>query len=162
MALLLNWRVWVALAFVAFEAFAGYHVYKMGGDSVQVAFDAYKNQQEARTIAAEQQARAKEQALVQANQKVSTDYEKLKASSDAAVRALDAERVRLLATIAGNRSAATPNTGSGLRSDATPEDLVLARCVGRRTDVAEDAQSLAEQVIGLQSYINTVCLGANK
>ena len=78
MSLLLNWRIWLLVFLALGEVAFGWKMYKMGGNSVQVEFDTYKNQQVLDTLAAEKAARAKEQSLQVANRKVSENYESLK------------------------------------------------------------------------------------
>ena len=61
MAILLNPRVWIALALAAALAFGGAFTYRAGKASVRVEFDKYKLEQAAQTVKAEVAARAKEQ-----------------------------------------------------------------------------------------------------
>lgn len=62
MALLLNWRVWVALAIAAALAFSHFTVYKAGKAVVRADFDAYRLAQTQALQKAEAEYRAKEQA----------------------------------------------------------------------------------------------------
>ena len=61
MAILLNPRVWLALALAAALAFGGVFCYRAGKANVRADFDKYKLEQAAQTVKAEVAARAKEQ-----------------------------------------------------------------------------------------------------
>jgi len=156
LSLLLNWRVLAGLALVVAQCVFGTIMYTEGEKSVQVAFDEYKNEQILNTLAAESAARQKEHTLQSENYKVSQDYDALKSNTTAAISNLAAERVRLQATIATLHRATGGAPAPGPIADAPPEDRVLGECVSRRTEVAGDAQSLSDQVTGLQRYVNTV------
>lgn len=63
MALLLNPRVWLALALAAFLAFTHFSAYRSGKANVRADFDAYRIQNEQLAREAERSARDKEQQL---------------------------------------------------------------------------------------------------
>ena len=154
MMYLLNWRVWAAIILCLAQAAFGWKMYKIGGNSVQVTFDAYKNQQVLDTLAAERAARAKEQSLQVANQKVSQNYETLKTATATAVGALDADRLRLQAALAARSVPGDP--GASPSADASPEVRILGECIDRRSEVAKDAQAVTDKLIGLQDYVRRV------
>ena len=62
MALLLNWRVWVAVAIAAALTFAGFFLYRAGKANVRSDFDAYRIAQTIALQKADATYRAKEQA----------------------------------------------------------------------------------------------------
>jgi len=155
LSLLLNWRVWIAVSMAVLAAAGGWKCYVLGQKSVQVEFDAYKNQQVLDRLAAEQAAREKEHSMLTANQKVSQNYESLKVATATAVSALDADRLQLQSSIAAARGASC-DPKAGPATDATPEDIVLGQCLQRYEAVAGDAKVLADQVIGLQEYVTKV------
>lgn len=61
MAILLNPRIWLALALAAALAFGGVFCYRAGKANVRADFDKYKIEQSAQAVKAEVAARAKEQ-----------------------------------------------------------------------------------------------------
>jgi len=149
-------RLTFAAAVLGAFAYTDVKSYHAGENSVQVEFDKYKAAQVQAAIAEQTARAAKEQALNQANQKVTDDYESLKAATATAVGALTADRVRLQATITAARRAASQNPTPGPSPDVTPEDGVLGECVQRREEVAADAAALSDQLTALQSWVNTV------
>lgn len=152
LSLLLNWRVWVAVALAA----SYYFVYTKGQESVQVDFDKYMIQQTKVVLDAQTAAREKEHSMEVENEKVTHDYESLKAATATAVGALDTERLRLQSVIASTHSGATSDPKAGPVADATPEDGVLGECLQRYEAVAGDAQALSDNTTGLQNYVNGV------
>lgn len=154
LSLLLNWRLVAGLILCVAAAAGGWKCYVLGKKTVQAEFDAYKAQQVADALAAEQAARAKEHAMQATNQKVTENYESLKTATATAVGALDAERMRLQAALAASSAPGDP--GAVLRADGTAKDYILERCLGRYETVARDAAATANKVIGLQDYINHV------
>jgi Protein of unknown function (DUF2514) len=154
MSLLLNWRIWLLVFLALGEIAFGWKMYKMGGNSVQVEFDTYKNQQALDTLAAEKAARVKEQSLQVANHKVSENYESLKTATATAVGALDAERMRLQSALAA--SSASGDTSAITGTDGSSKDYILSRCLERYEAVARDAAAVADKAVGLQDYIRNV------
>jgi len=110
---------------------------------------------------AEQSARAREQSLIQARQKAEESYAQEKRNAvAAAVRArsqLDGLRNELYAI-------STPAPGgsdapAACRIDAgTLEKQLLDQCATALVGVAEQADRLAAQVLGLQAYVRNVCV----
>jgi Protein of unknown function (DUF2514) len=135
---------------------AGAGGFKLGGLSVQADFDRYVSEQQTAHIAELEDARAKEQALQLTNTKVANDYQALKRTSANAATVAQSERVRLLTTIDSIRAASTNTTPSD-RADASPTERILAESLGRYEAVAQDADRLSDQVIGLQDYVRGVC-----
>lgn len=123
MALLLNPRIWIALALAALLASTHFFAYRTGRAAVRVEFDAYKIEQAQLTRTAEAAARAREQSLQeQANQIEETKNEELRIVGDQLDFALASLRDRP-ARPAGNVPKAAGNckgaTGASLsRSDA--------------------------------------------
>ena len=105
-------------------------------------------------------ARAQEQALGQAKQKVEEAYAIEKRKAAVAARnariELDGLRNELYVLSAPNPGAnptatARPNAGSVARR-------LLGECATALLEVAEGADSLAAQLIGLQGYVRNVCV----
>jgi hypothetical protein len=157
LSLLLNWRVWATAALVASYVCVGYLSYHTGANSVLVEFEAYKTTQLADAVNMQRAVRAKEQDLITKTHQVSQDYAALKSSTDDRIRSLDAERLRLQATISALHSGGTAAPAqAGPSADESPEDRVLGACVQQYDAVAGDAQSLSDQVTALQAYVNAV------
>lgn len=107
---------------------------------------------------AEQVKRNKEaDALKAQNKEVMDQYESLKTAAGTAIGALDADRMRTLSALRAARHSAAPiDTGTGLPTDATPQDLVLGECLAKYEEVAGDAQQTAVALIALQAYVSKV------
>jgi hypothetical protein len=108
--------------------------------------------------------RATETRLNDSNRKAADDYAKTLDSRDRLIAGLRAERMRLKAditryTAASRQSSADP---SAPRCADDPRVGTLGQLLGSGIDVAgrgqEVARALADQVTGLQRYINEVCL----
>jgi hypothetical protein len=85
MAILLNPRIWLALALAAALAFGGVFCYRAGKANVRADFDRYKLEQDAESRKAETEARAKEQ--------------ELQASADATTKAKDEQILNIHARL---------------------------------------------------------------
>ncbi len=106
--------------------------------------------------------RAKDGQLALANKEI-TDGQ-IKLNSEKLARAADARRavasLHATAEALGNRKRPdNPEAGRYFDEAATAGRLV-GECSDRRTEVAEAATDLRNQVIGLQSYVLFVCLPA--
>lgn len=111
--------------------------------------------------AAEQAAREREQVLSQARQKAEEAYvqEKRKATA-AAVRArtqLDGLRDELY-TLPGPTEARTDSAPTCRVDAGTLERELLGQCAAALVRVAEQADRMAAQVLGLQGYVKEVCM----
>jgi Protein of unknown function (DUF2514) len=156
LSLLLNWRVLAGLAIVIAQAVFGTVMYKEGEKNVQVVFDEYKNQQILDTLAAESAVRQKEHVLISANQKVSQDYETLKASTRISISSLDSERLRLQSLLNSSSNSSSSDAGTIARANDSAKDNILAGCLAKYESLAGDAQSTADTLIELQKYVNDV------
>lgn len=107
-------------------------------------------------------ARAQEQALGVAKQKAEEAYalEKRKAAVAArnARSELDGLRNELYAIPVPNRSPDTNTTTPARVNGATIERQLLGECATTLVEVAANADRLATQVLGLQSYVANVCV----
>jgi hypothetical protein len=155
-----NWRIYVALAFMVAEAFAGWKLHNMGYESgraeVQGMFDSYRATVVEQAMAAQAERTVKEQAMQAANSKVSSDYESLKVATGVAVRALDADRMRLQAALSASRHTAPSDPGAGLPPDDSAQVGVLAECIDRYAAVASEADSTSDTLKALQDYVRKV------
>lgn len=159
--LLLNWRVWAALAFMAAEIWGGYKLhhagYEEGRAEVQQQFTLFKEQALEQAMAAQVARNAETQAMQAKNKEVTANYESLKVATGTAVLALDAARMRAVAELAASRDSSAPiDTSTGLPADATSEDRVVAECFGRYEQVARDAQEISDTLRALQAYVTGV------
>lgn len=146
--------MYIRLVIVAIVAvvLAGTHwkVYLNGQKAVRAEY-------QAKQLAAEQAARAREQQLVAQRQKVEELYvqEKRKAATAAAGARAELDRLRGQLA-AGGPAPADPATAP--RADgASIESQLLGACATALVGVAEGADRLAAQVVGLQEYVRGVC-----
>lgn len=161
MTLLLDPRFWGVLIFVVLETMAGVTVYHKGVDhgraEVQAKFDAYVLKDQAQALAAQAQHDAEAKAMKVTNQEVTDRYESLKTATATAVRALDSARLRAVSALAASRHSVAPSDpATGLPTDATAEDRVLAECLQRYEEVAGDADLTAVTLKALQDYVTKV------
>jgi hypothetical protein len=155
LALLLNWRVWAGLLFVATLITSGLEGFKLGKDSEQSAFDAYKNKVTQQALQQQQQAILKESQLESSTTKVTNDYATKVTSTSSAISDL----ARLRHNQSPPSSILPSNSPATSSPSGTPEDGVLAECRDRRDELAGEAQQLSDQVTGLQAYIKGVLNG---
>ena len=103
MLALLSPRLWIALALAGLLAFTHYKAFHGGKAAVQVLWDRERAETTAEALKASEAARAKEQVLTAANQKVTNDYlaqKKLRAADAVAA----AGKLRELQAAVGNPS----------------------------------------------------------
>lgn len=156
MAVLLNWRVWVAVALAVGLAISHGTAYKTGRALVRADWDKDIAQRAALALAASEAARVKEQALQTQNQKVSADYAKQKKANSVLAANLDDSLRQLESAIGG---AASPNAPTSPRSNGTGglERELLGSCARSFAELGKEADRLEGKVVGLQSYISEVC-----
>jgi len=156
---LLNPRVWLEIAIVAIVGYVlwfAYHwAYNNGANSVQVKFDAYKAQQLAQMVQAEQDARAKEQAFNTSLENLTNAYITQKNALAAAHatngKLLDGFNAALSSPIGKDSPAA-----GGTHAGTGPEQELLGNCAAALVRLAEEADGLEARLVGLQSYIKDV------
>ena len=134
--------------------------YHEGKASGKAAFEKARAEYTERVLEQERLAREKEQALIADKQQAEVKYEQVKrAAANAATGALS-ELDRLHHTLAAREAraaAAAPSTCAGAHARATEAEL-FGTCAGALTQLAADADGLRAQLIGLQAYVNNVCL----
>ena len=112
---------------------------------------------QAKQLAAEQAAREREQELVAERKKLEDRYVQSKRKADISAAAARAELERLRDQLAAG-GAATADPTAAIRADAgTVEGQLLGACASALVAVAEDADRLSAQVVGLQDYVRGVC-----
>jgi hypothetical protein len=135
--------------------------FRAGEWRVQAAWDRDVAEFTELMLAKEQQARAKEQALVDEKQRVEVLYEQEKRRRAAAAASAGGELDRLrhaIVTAARARAGGeAPDARPG--TDAAPvERELFGECAAALHRMAETADRLAAQVAGLQGYVTNVCV----
>ena len=152
---LLSPRLWIALALAGVLAFTHGMAYRSGKANVRAQWDKEHAELTTAALIASEAARAKEQVLTTANEKVTNDYlnqKKLRAS-DAAV---NAGKLRdLQAAIDRARSQQAPAI-AGAASD--PRLDIIAECSSTVSGLDDKVKSLVSTLTGLQSYVRDVCV----
>lgn len=144
MTLLLNPRVWIALALAVALAFTHGFAYKSGRAAVRSAWDAEKHAQAEKT-------RLDERARTIANEGVDRAYQLEKQKRLAADR-LAGDRLRdLTAALARADTAATVRTDD-------PRNGIIAECASALKQMDAATRRLADKVTGLRAYANRVCV----
>jgi hypothetical protein len=107
-------------------------------------------------------ARAQEQALSAAKQKVEEAYALEKRKAAVAARSaraeLDGLRNELYALPAPARSPGANPTAPARVNGVTIERQLLGECAAALVEVASGAELLAAQLVGLQGYVRNVCV----
>ncbi|NVO05649.1 MAG: hypothetical protein HXX19_06780 [Rhodoferax sp.] len=152
---LLNWRLWAGLILVTLAAAGGWKCFKLGEQDGLQQLAAYKAEQVAQALAADQAARDKEHSMQSANQKVTANYETLKAATAVAVGALDADRMRLQDALTASDPTANPSARA-CADDATRTRAVVRSCAAALQKLAGYADGTENQLIGLQDYVRSV------
>ena len=154
MTALLTPRFWIGLALVALLTFTHGFAYKTGRAAVRSAWDKERSEQMAAALVASEAARAKEQALITVNQKVTNELkaEKTKRAADAVVAA-----GRLREFEAALDRASSEDTPARPGTD-DPAVGVARECARSLVLLDDYAANLASQTRGLQAYARDVCL----
>jgi len=150
--LILNWRVIAALVVAVTLAATHWKAYIQGKTAV-------RTQMQAQVLATEQAARAREHELIAARHQAEEAYAALKRSTQRAVAGAQSELGRLRDTLAQRQREATSDatTEPGTHAAATTERQLFGQCAETLAGVAQQADQLADQVSGLQSYVRHVC-----
>jgi hypothetical protein len=150
-------RVWIAVALAIALAASHWKVYTNGKAAVQLEWDAATAQATAAALAAEQAARAREQALQTKVRKVANDYQ-VEKTRRAAADQLAADSLRQLqaALASGGQPAADSAAAAG--TDDDPRDGIIAECAGALVQMDKAVRSLADQTRALQGYAADVCV----
>jgi len=153
-------RLWLAVALaVALAASHGF-AYKTGKGVVRADWDRDIAERTAAALKAEQDARAKESALVAAKQKVEVQYAAQKKRDAVAIAGAQSELDGLRNALAARDSQAGTNTTPIAGIDGAPrlERQLLGQCATALTQLAETADGLETRIVGLQGYVREVCL----
>lgn len=136
------------------------HTWMEDGRNEERAVQAIKDKAQAEAaLAASEAARAKEQALTTANERIRHDLAKEKATRVAAAAALD-DSLRQLQAALGNPASPDTATAAGAHGTGGLESELLGNCAQALAGLAGQADRLEGKVVGLQGYVKTVVFGA--
>jgi hypothetical protein len=159
MLALLNPRLWFAVALAVVLAVSHGFAYKTGRAKVRAEWDKDIAERTALALKAEQDARAKEQALQAAKQKVEVNYAAQKKRDAVALSNAQSELDQLRVTLAAVGSSTGQDTGTTARADGAGrlERELLGHCAQSLTELAREADRLETKLVGLQGYVREVC-----
>jgi uncharacterized protein HemX len=149
-SLILNWRVVFAVLIALTLAASHWKVYVAGKHAVLAKV-------QAEAMAKEQAAREREQQLVAAKHKAEEDHAAFKRRTQRAVAGAQSELGRLRDTLNDRQAASTATPSAGTDAAAPIERELFGQCAETLAGVAQQADQLAAQVSGLQSYVSAVC-----
>jgi hypothetical protein len=154
----LNWQAWLTASVMACAGFVyGHYVGDLGGAArVQQLFDAYRAQTLEQALAAQVERQAQESAMQATNQKVTADYVSLQTATGVAVRALDADRMRLQTALAAYRGATGKDSGTGLQVDDSALVGSFSECIDRYSTLAGQFDQEGDTLRSLQDYVRDV------
>ena len=130
--LLLNWRVWVAIALTGLLAFTHITVYKKGRHDVQIAWDEARARADSESRKLEQE---RQRGVDDAARTAAADQARILADAASARRDADGLRNDL---DAANRYASESRSAAERVAKLSTE--LLGECANRYLDVAEQAQ----------------------
>jgi hypothetical protein len=152
MALLLNWRVWVAIALAAALAFSHFFVYRAGKANVRADFDAYKLavSETTRKLQAANELRATEQRdqQLKAQNDAKTREAGLRADAGSAVAELD--RLRNALRVATRRDPVPGAAAAAADQPVATQAVVFLECAAAFTELARTADGHASDVETLE------------
>ncbi len=155
------YRLLVVTSLVATISFSHYfvynHAYSKGEESVQLLWNKDK-------LVQTEQVLIEQQRLQQEKQKSDERYVNEKRKAVAAAASAKSELDRLRNTLSdGNREESVGScTKSGTNGVTGLERELLGQCAATLVSMAAEADRLETIVVGLQSYINNVCLVQGK
>jgi acyl-coenzyme A synthetase/AMP-(fatty) acid ligase len=150
-------RVWIAVALAVALAGTHWKAYTTGKQAVQLEWDAATAEATAVALAAEQAARAREQALQTKVRKVANDYQ-VEKTRRAAADQLAADSLRQLQAAIASGGKPAPDPAAPAGTDDDPRDGIIAECAGALVKMDQAVRSLADQTRALQGYAAGVCV----
>ena len=114
------------------------------------------------TLKAEQAAREKEQQLVAAKDKAEKKYVDEKRKAAVAASSASAELNRLRSVLAADKDNSDTATCAGVDGRTRLERDLLGYCATSLVQLAAEADRLETIIVGLQGYVNNVCLAQGK
>jgi len=152
MALLLNWRVWVAIALAGVLAFSHFFVYRAGKAAVRADFDAYR-------LSVSETTRK----LQAANERIATEQrdQQLKAQNDAKLREAglrtdagnalaELDRLRNALRVATRRDPVPGAPAAPADQSAATQTVVFLECAAAFAKLAGEADGHASDVQTLE------------
>ena len=154
---LLSPRLWLALALAAMLALTHGMAYRSGRGAIQGKWDKERAEIVATALTASETARLREQAAQKANERIGHDYQTQKTKLAADKRVTDDSLRSLQAAI--NQPSAVASTTSGAYGTGGLERELLGICATSFAEMGFTADRLEAKVVGLQSYVLSVCQG---
>jgi hypothetical protein len=152
----------IAIAALVATALAATHwkAYHAGSAAVQGEWDRDIAVRTKQALMAEQEARRREHSLATQKRKVEDQYadDKRKAAIAAGNARVELSGLRNELYAIPAPSASTNTTAITRVDGTTIERQLLGQCATALVGVAEDADRLAATVLGLQNYVENVCL----
>lgn len=154
MIALLNWRVWAAIALAVALAASHWKAYDLGGQSVQVKWDAYIAEETQQAQAELAKRLEKESALKVSQERLFNDLAKQKSARAAAAVASAGQLRDYQAALdrARSETSCTPGGTDGAIA------AVASECPAALEKMDGFSRDLADKASGLQRFISEVCL----
>lgn len=163
---LLNPKVWLEIACIAIVAgaiwFAYHWAYSNGARDVQIKFDAYKTEQVQMAQQQEAANRLKEQGFQTSVENISNAYIKEHSAHLASVASANSMLDSFNASLGSAATKDSPTPASPNGTTAGLDTQLLGNCAGALVRLAEAADGLEEQVVGLQAYVSAILAPQNK
>ena len=157
---LLNWRLWAGIALAIALAASHAMAYRTGKATVRADWDRDIAERTTKALQAEQAARAKEQELLTARQKVEERYAAEKKRAQAAAAGAQSELDGLRNDLAARGTRETPaDPATPARADGAGrlERELLGHCATALAELAGQADRPETKLVGLQDYGKDVC-----
>lgn len=152
MALLLNWRVWAALAIAAALAFSHFTVYKAGKAVVRADFDAYRLavSETTRKLQADNERRATEQRDQQLKAQNDAKTREAGLRTDAGNALAELDRLRNALRVATRRDPVPGAPAVAADQPAATQTVVFLECAAAFAELARAADGHASDVQTLE------------
>lgn len=153
--MLLNWRLWAALAIAVALAASHWKAYSMGGAEYRARMAELQTEMLAKAATASEDARKIEQTMAAKLRKAQDDYAKLQKIN--ANNALALDRVRGdFETALNSRCANNPTAPGCTDGSGRLERELFANCATALGELGKTADRLETKVVGLQEYVKAV------
>lgn len=153
-------RTWIAFAIVGVLILSHSFAYRSGRAAIRAEWDKDIAVRLDQALELEKANRSKEHQLVAGRQNAEVRYVEEKRKAVAAAAGAQSELDRLRSTLAAPDPGACSDPASAARADggARLERELLGQGAQALVGLAAEADRLEAQVIGLQQYVNQVCL----
>jgi hypothetical protein len=157
---LLDPRFLGVVLFCCLEVAAGWALHHRGYIAGQAASRndllEYRLQVEQDALREASQRDTKRLAMEAENLKVTENYVSLQTATATAVRALDADRMRLQATLSAYRRATSTDPQAGLQVDDSALVGSFSECIDRYSSLAKESDEASDTLKSLQEYVTGV------